>query len=83
MSLSYRYGDDPYYVSSDYEKGANDARAEDTVLLHDVYEALSCCEDYLDNKADADFEDGQHVPNDEMALLVHVRAVLAKLEKRI
>ena len=42
----------------------------------DVVEVLRDCEDYLDNRADADFDGERTVPNKAMILLERVREVL-------
>jgi hypothetical protein len=44
----------------------------------EVLEALQQCEDYFDNKADADCDQDGFIPNDEMRLLSAVREALAK-----
>ena len=48
----------------------------------DLLEALDQCEDYFDNRADADHDEYGFVPNEEMRLLSVVRAALAKAEGR-
>jgi len=41
--------------------------------IAELKELLKECEDYFDNKADADFENDTYVPNAEMALLSRIR----------
>lgn len=48
--------------------------------LADLLGALRECEDYFDDRADADHDDTGFVPNKEMALLTTVRAAIAKAE---
>lgn len=40
MSLTYRMGDDPYYVSSDYESGHKDASNEARKVIKALLDAL-------------------------------------------
>lgn len=62
---------------------ANRKRAQIEAAAPDLLEALAECEEYFDNRADADWdaEDG-FIPNKEMRLLSLVREALAKAEGR-
>jgi hypothetical protein len=56
-------------------------RREDARLIvaaPELLEALQECEEYFDNRADADHDETGFVPNEEMKLLTTVRAALAK-----
>lgn len=44
----------------------------------DLIEALDACEDYFDNRADADCDQDGYIPNEEMKLLQVVRGALKK-----
>lgn len=44
----------------------------------DLLEALHECEDYFDNRADADCDQDGYIPNEEMKLLQVVREALKK-----
>lgn len=46
----------------------------------DLVAALKEAEDYFNGRADADREDGQYIPNEEMVLLIAVRSAIAKAE---
>jgi hypothetical protein len=50
----------------------------------ELIEALRECEDYFDERADAEYHPGQDAPtgNEEMRMLVTVRSALSKLEGR-
>lgn len=56
----------------------NDARL--IAAAPDLLEALFECEEYFDNKADADCDQDGFIPNKEMRLLDVVRAAIAKAE---
>lgn len=56
----------------------NDARL--ISAAPDLLEALSECEEYFDNRADADCDQDGFIPNKEMRLLDVVRAAIAKAE---
>lgn len=58
----------------------NDARL--IAAAPDLLEALFECEEYFDNKADADCDQDGFIPNKEMRLLDVVRAAIAKAEGR-
>jgi len=45
----------------------------------DVIDALERCEEYFDNRADADCDQDGYVPNEEMKLLQVVRDALKKV----
>lgn len=51
-----------------------------TTVAPEVLEALLQCEDYFDNRADADCDQDGFIPNEEMRLLSAVREALAKVE---
>jgi hypothetical protein len=44
----------------------------------DLLEALRQCEEYFDARADADLDQDGYVPNEEMQMLVEIRAAIAK-----
>lgn len=44
----------------------------------DLIEALQACEEYFDNRADADCDQDGYIPNEEMKLLTLVRDALRK-----
>ena len=48
----------------------------------DLLEALAECEDYFDQRADADCDQDGFIPNKEMRLLSLVREAIAKAEGR-
>ena len=45
-----------------------------------LLEALKECEEYFENKADADFRDEHFIPNPEMKLLVMIREKIKQAE---
>ncbi|MCZ7488218.1 hypothetical protein [Rhizobium rhizogenes] len=45
--------------------------------MDEIIEALEACEEYFDNRADADLDQDGYIPNDEMLLLMKVREALA------
>lgn len=45
-------------------------------------DTLVDCEDYFDQRADADTDQDGYVPNDEMRLLVAIREALSKANSR-
>lgn len=47
-------------------------------LIRVMIEALDACEDYFDNRADADCDQDGYIPNEEMKLLTLVREALKK-----
>jgi hypothetical protein len=56
-----------------------DARLiESAWVIPDLLDALSQCEDYFDNRADADCDQDGYIPNEEMKLLGVVRDALKK-----
>ena len=64
------------------EKSISNARERNAAErdLAAAVEALIECEDYFDNRADADCDQDGFIPNKEMVLLASVRGVLAKLK---
>lgn len=48
----------------------------------DLIELLIECEEYFDNKADADCDETGFIPNKEMHLLTMVREALRKVEAK-
>jgi hypothetical protein len=46
----------------------------------DLIDVLHECEDYFDNRADADWDQDGYIPNEEMKLLSAVRDAIAKAE---
>jgi hypothetical protein len=44
-------------------------------------EALEACEEYFDDRQDADCEDGRFVPNEEMRLLALVTKALNYIDR--
>ncbi|WP_190241463.1 hypothetical protein [Rhizobium sp. N122] len=51
-----------------------------TTAAPEVLEALLQCEDYFDNKADADCDQDGFIPNKEMVLLSKVREAISSVE---
>jgi hypothetical protein len=49
----------------------------------ELFNVLAQCEDYFDNRADADMDQDGYVPNEEMRMLTAIREVLAKAEGRL
>ena len=61
----------------EYEYAREGERAEAAAKIGRMREVLQECEDYFDNRADADGRsDGSFVGNEEMRLLILVRAAL-------
>ncbi len=50
-------------------------------LTAELIEVLIECEDYFDQRSDADHDDSGFFPNAEMRLLSHIREVLNPLER--
>ena len=48
----------------------------------DLIELLIECEEYFDNKADADCDETGFIPNKEMRLLTMVREAMRKMESK-
>ena len=59
-------------------KGESQANARLIAASPDLLEALQECEEYFDNRADADCDQDGYVPNKEMRLLQVVRDALRK-----
>lgn len=59
---------------------AADALSSQSLSLSEAREALSECEEYFDNRADADCDQDGFIPNKEMRLLSVVRTALQALE---
>lgn len=57
---------------AEFERGAS--------IRPDVSEVLLKCEEYFDNRADADCDQDGFIPNEEMKLLGEVRDAIAKAE---
>lgn len=55
-----------------------------TTLHNELIEVLDACEDYFDQRADAEYFTDSPAPvgNEEMTLLCSVREALAKLEAK-
>jgi hypothetical protein len=51
------------------------------VALSMAQEALEACEEYFDDRQDADCDDGGFVPNEEMRLLVLVTKALNYIDR--
>jgi hypothetical protein len=54
---------------------------DDIKKTSDALVVLAEVEEYFDQRSDADYDDTGFVPNEEMKLLVAVRAVIEFLEK--
>jgi hypothetical protein len=59
-------------------KDEADANARLIAAAPDLLEALQECEEYFDNRADADCDQDGFIPNEEMKLLAVVRDALRK-----
>lgn len=57
-----------------------DANARLIAAAPELLAALHECEEYFDNRADADCDQDGFIPNKEMRLLTEVRAAIAKAE---
>jgi hypothetical protein len=60
------------------EDGSLQANTRLVAASPDLLEALEACEEYFDNRADADCDQDGYIPNEEMKLLTLVRAALSK-----
>lgn len=71
-------------IRSDGENDRDEALANARLIAAapDLLEALAECEDFFDQRADADCDQDGFVPNDEMRMLATVRAAIAKAEAR-
>ncbi len=52
-----------------------------TEQMQTIIDALEECEEYFDQRADADYEDERYVGNKEMNLLTVVREAIAKAKE--
>lgn len=70
--------------SCDYKEIAQSIAASlnreesDALVIRSLIAALHECEDYFDNRADADCDQDGFIPNKEMTLLSEVREAIAK-----
>lgn len=58
----------------------HEANARLIAAAPELFEALMECEEYFDDRADADFDQDGYIPNKEMRLLTIVRGVLKRVE---
>lgn len=63
-------------------RGINCADARLIATSPEMFDVLTQCEDYFDNRADADMDQNGYLPNEEMRMLAAIREVLAKAEGR-
>lgn len=56
--------------------GYEEAKTEEREKVKELLDALAECDDYMDNKAEVDYEDGYKV-NVEMKLLTTIRKAIA------
>lgn len=64
-------------LRAEVERHSN-AAAASRLYASEAKEALIECEDYFDNRADADCDQDGYIPNEEMKLLCVVRDALKK-----
>ena len=68
----------PSVIAAHAEHGGDLEIMQKLYVFPDLVEALEACHDYFDNRSDADFEAGRHIPNKEMQMLTLVCAALSK-----